>query len=127
MKTTLISALIIAGMAVTLWLGGCFAGGQKATPEQLPVNLSGVYGAPNNTADVWPVWSIQVVWYRSGGIYGDHVGPFLVQLQLPKRPTKEDVQKYVPQPVGLPGKWTVQAIYNITQVGQLPIGQNPTK
>ena len=28
MKTTIISILVIIGMAVTLWLGGCFSGGQ---------------------------------------------------------------------------------------------------
>lgn len=87
------------------------------TPEQLPVNATaGIYGVTSSTA-VWPVWSVQIVWFRSGGIYGDHVGPFLVQLQLPKAPTLGDVAKYVRQPDGLPGKWRPAAIYNVTQVG----------
>lgn len=122
-------AIIVAiGMALVFWLGGFQSGKGEVTPEQLPVSLEPMtYGAQAEAEAVWPVWSVQVVWYRSGGIYGDHVGPFLVQLQLPKRPTKADVARYVPQPAGLPGKWTVQAIYNVTQVGQLPIGQNPTK
>lgn len=118
MKTTIISALVIIGMTVTLCLSECFAGGQKVSPEQLPINLSGIYGVPNNTADVWPIWSLQVVWYRSGAIYGDHVGPFLVQLQLNRQPTLGDVAKYVRQPDGLPGKWKPAAIYNIVQVGE---------
>lgn len=117
MKTTIISALVIIGMAVTLCLSECFAGGQKPTPDQLPVNLSGIYGAPNNTAGVWPIWSLQVVWFRSGGIYGDHVGPFIVQLQLNRQPTLGDVEKYIRQPDGLPGKWRPAAIYNVSQVG----------
>lgn len=105
----------------------CNTQSPPVAPEQLPVNAAqGIYGVASTQA-VWPVWSVQIVWYRSGGIYGDHVGPFTVQMQFPNRPTKADVSKYVPQPKGLPGKWSVQEIYNVVQVGQNPIGQNPTK
>lgn len=104
----------------------CNTQSPPVAPEQLPVNASqGIYGVTSTQA-VWPVWSVQVVWYRSGGIYGDHVGPFTVQMQYPTKPGKTDVAKYVPQPAGLPGKWSVQAIYNVVQVGQAPIGQTPT-
>lgn len=122
-------AIIVAiGMALVFWLGGFQSGKGEVTPEQLPVSLEPMtYGAQAEASAVWPVWSVQIVWYRSGGIYGDHVGPFTAQMQYPNRPTKADVSKYVPQPKGLPGKWSVQDIYNVTQVGQNPIGQNPTK
>jgi len=117
-KAGIVTAAIIAAMGIVLWLGGFFAGKPEAKPEQLPLNLDGVFGAPNTTQDVWPIYSLQVVWYRSGAIYGDHVGPFLVQLQLPKAPTLGDVAKYVRQPDGLPGKWRPAAIYNVVQVGE---------
>lgn len=112
--------------AIAAMLAACNTQSPEVTPEQLPVNATaGIYGVTSTSA-VWPVWSVQVVWYRSGGIYGDHLGPFTVQMQYPTKPGKADVQKYVPQPAGLPGKWSVQAIYNVTQVGQAPIGQKPT-
>lgn len=121
-------AIIVAlGMALVFWLGGFQSGKGEVTPEQLPVSLEPMtYGAQAEAEAVWPVWSVQVVWYRSGGIYGDHLGPFTVQMQYPTKPGKADVARYVPQPAGLPGKWSVQAIYNVVQVGQAPIGQKPT-
>ena len=125
-KTITFGAIIVLlGALVTFFVGG-FQSGKPTpvTPEQMPVNATaGIYGVTSTSA-VLPVWSVQVVWYRSGAIYGDHVGPFTVQLQFKTKPTKDDVQKYVPHPKGLPGKWSVQAIYNVVQVGtQQPIEQ----
>jgi hypothetical protein len=100
----------------------CNTTAPEITPEQLPINATaGIYGVTSTQA-VWPVWSVQVIWYRSGGIYGDHVGPFTVQMQFKTKPTRDDVQKYVPQPAGLPGTWKVQTISNVVQIGaQQPI------
>ena len=121
-KAGIVTAAILAAMGIVLWLGGFFAGKPEVKPEQLPLTLDGVFGAPNTMQDVWPVWSVQVVWFRSGGIYGDHVGPFTVQMQFKTKPTRDDVQKYVPQPAGLPGTWKVQTISNVVQIGaQQPI------
>jgi hypothetical protein len=126
-KTITFGAIIVLmGALVTFFVGG-FQSGKPApvTPEQMPINATqGIYGVANTSA-FRPVWSVQVVWYRSGAIYGDHVGPFTIQLQYPTKPTKADVQKYVPQPAGLPGKWEVREIYNVVQVGgvQQPIEQ----
>lgn len=100
----------------------CNTTAPEITPEQLPINATaGIYGVTSTQA-VWPVWSVQIIWYRSGGIYGDHVGPFTVQMQFKTKPTKDDVQKYVPQPAGLPGTWKVQTVSNVVQIGaQQPI------
>ena len=108
--------------ALAAMFAACNTTTPEATPEQLPVNATaGIYGVASTTA-VWPLWSVQIIWYRSGGIYGDHVGPFTVQMQFKTKPTKDDVQKYVPQPAGLPGKWVVQTVSNVVQIGaQQPI------
>ncbi len=108
--------------ALAAMFAACNTTTPEATPEQLPVNATaGIYGVASTTA-VWPVWSVQIIWYRSGGIYGDHVGPFTVQMQFKTKPTKDDVQKYVPQPAGLPGTWKVQTVSNVVQIGaQQPI------
>ena len=108
--------------ALAAMFAACNTTTPEATPEQLPVNATaGIYGVASTTA-VWPLWSVQIIWYRSGGIYGDHVGPFTVQMQFKTKPTKDDVQKYVPQPAGLPGTWKVQTVSNVVQIGaQQPI------
>ena len=120
MKTTIISALVIIGMAVTLWLGGCFAGKpEPVTPEQ----LSGVFGTTNELS---PIWSVQVFFVRNTP-FGDYVGPINVQLQLKTKPTLEDAKQYIELPVKLRGTWSVDAIWNVVQIGakQEPIEQNP--
>ena len=108
--------------ALAAMFAACNTTTPEATPEQLPVNATaGIYGVASTTA-VWPLWSVQIIWYRSGGIYGDHVGPFTVQMQFKTKPTRDDVQKYVPQPAGLPGTWKVQTVSNVVQIGaQQPI------
>ena len=127
MKTTIISALVLIGMAVTLWIGGCFAGKpEPAPPEQLSGTLDGVFGTPNKTNEVFPIWSVQVFFIRNTP-FGDYVGPINVQLQLKTKPTLEDAKQYIKLPVKLRGTWTVEAIWNVTQIGakQEPIEQNP--
>lgn len=127
MKTTIISALVIIGMAVTLWLGGCFAGKpEPVTPDQLPVNLDGVFGTPNKANEVLPIWSVQVFFVRNTP-FGDYVGPINIQIQLKTKPTLEDAKRYITLPVKLRGTWSVDAIWNVVQIGakQEPIEQNP--
>ena len=113
---------LILFFALAAMFAACNTTAPETTPEQLPVNATaGIYGVASTQA-VWPVWSVQIIWYRSGGIYGDHVGPFTVQMQFKTKPTKDDVQKYVPQPAGLPGTWKVQTVSNVVQIGaQQPI------
>ena len=127
MKKTIISALVLIGLAVTLWLGGCFAGKpETAPPEQLSGILEGVFGTPNKTNEVLPIWSVQVFFGRNTP-FGDYIGPINVQLQLKTKPTLEDAKQYIKLPVKLRGTWTVEAIWNVTQIGakQEPIEQNP--
>lgn len=113
---------LILFFALAAMFAACNTTTPEATPEQLPVNATaGIYGVASTQA-VWPVWSVKIYWYRSGGIYGDHIGPDVVQMQYPTKPTKTDVQKYVPQPAGLPGTWKVQTVSNVVQIGaQQPI------
>ena len=128
MKTTIISALVIIGIAVTLWLGGCFAGKpEPVTPEQLHLAAgAGIFGTPNKANEVLPIWSVQVFFIRNTP-FGDYVGPINVQLQLKTKPTLEDAKQYIKLPVKLRGTWSVDAIWNVVQIGakQEPIEQNP--
>lgn len=98
----------------------------EVTPEQLPVNLEGVFGTPNKANEVLPIWSIQVFFVRNTP-FGDYVGPINVQLQLKTKPTLEDAKQYIKLPVKLRGTWSVDAISNVVQIGakQEPIEQNP--
>lgn len=125
MKPTIISALVVIGIAVTLWLGGCFAG--KPEPASLANNLEQVFGAPGNANEVLPIWSVQVFFIRSTP-FGDYVGPITVQIQLKQKPTLEDAKQYIKLPVRLRGTWAVDAIMNVVQVGRVetPIEQ-PSK
>jgi hypothetical protein len=128
MKATIISALIVVAMAVTLWVGGCFAGKpETANLEQMPVNSElGIYGTASTSA-VWPLWSVQVSWERKLPVYVDAYGPTTHLVQLANRPQLGDISKYIPQPYYLKGKYTATAVFNIVQVGakQEPIEQNP--
>lgn len=131
-KGITIGAIIVAiGAALTIWVGGCQSG-NKLTPEQLPLNATAqVYGMQSNRpeiADVWPIWSLQVVWRRQSVVYRDNVGPFLYQLQLKTRPTLADVEKLIPAPALGEGIYKPVLLLNIVQVGaQTPIGQPEPK
>ena len=124
---TIGAIIILLGALVTFFVGG-FQAGKPApvTPEQLPVNLEGVFGTPNKANEVLPIWSVQVFFIRSTP-FGDYVGPINVQLQLKTKPTLEDAKQYIKLPVKLRGTWSVDAIWNVVQVGakQEPIEQNP--
>ncbi len=122
-KITFGAIIVAIGIAITVWLGG-FTSNPKTTPEQLPVNASaGVYGNSPETADIWPVWSLQVIWKRQSVVYRDNVGPFLYQLQLKTRPTLADVEKLIPQPNLGEGIYKPVLLLNVVQVGdQQPIG-----
>lgn len=126
-KAGIVTAAILAAMGIVLWLGGFFAGKPEVKPEQLPLTLDGVFGAPNTMQDVWPVWSVQVSWERKLPVYVDAYGPTTHLIQLANRPQLSDIQKYIPQPYYLKGKYTATAVFSIVQVGarQEPVEQNP--
>mgnify|MGYP001371860200 CR=1 FL=1 len=120
--------IILLGALVTFFVGG-FQSGKPVpvTPEQLPVNASqGIYGTASTSA-VWPVWSVQVSWERKLPVYVDAYGPTTHLIQLANRPQLSDIQKYIPQPYYLKGKYTATAVFSIVQVGarQEPVEQNP--
>lgn len=112
--------------AIAAMLAACNTSTPEVTPEQLPVNLEGVFGTPNKANEVLPIWSVQVFFVRNTP-FGDYVGPINVQLQLKTKPTLEDAKQYIKLPVKLRGTWSVDAISNVVQIGakQEPIEQNP--
>ena len=112
--------------AIAAMFAACNTTTPEVTPEQLPVNLEGVFGTPNKANEVLPIWSVQVFFVRNKP-FGDYVGPINVQLQLKTKPTLEDAKQYIKLPVKLRGTWSVDAISNVVQIGakQEPIEQNP--
>ena len=112
--------------AMAAMFAACNTTTPEVTPEQLPVNLEGVFGTPNKANEVLPIWSVQVFFIRNTP-FGDYVGPINVQLQLKTKPTLEDAKQYIKLPVKLRGTWSVDAISNVVQIGakQEPIEQNP--
>ena len=112
--------------AIAAMFAACNTTTPEVTPEQLPVNLEGVFGTPNKANEVLPIWSVQVFFVRNTP-FGDYVGPINVQLQLKTKPTLEDAKQYIKLPVKLRGTWSVDAISNVVQIGakQEPIEQNP--
>ena len=118
---TIGAIIVMIGALITLFVGGFQSG--KGNIEQLPVSLDGpVYGAPVDAGQVGPVWSVQVAWQRRLPVYVDTYGPTLHQIQLNKKPTLEDVKKYVPAPAYLPGKYAPLSVFNVVQIGpELPV------
>jgi hypothetical protein len=112
--------------AIAAMFAACNTTTPEVTPEQLPVNLEGVFGTPNKANEVLPIWSVRVFFVRNTP-FGDYVGPINVQLQLKTKPTLEDAKQYIKLPVKLRGTWSVDAISNVVQIGakQEPIEQNP--
>ena len=117
---------LILFFALAAMFAACNTTAPETTPEQLPVNLEGIFGTPNKANEVLPIWSVQVFFVRNTP-FGDYVGPINVQLQLKTKPTLEDAKQYIKLPVKLRGTWSVDAISNVVQVGakQEPIEQNP--
>jgi len=118
---------LIFVFALAAMFAACNTTAPEATPEQLPVNASqGIYGVTSTQA-VWPVWSVQVSWERKLPVYVDAYGPTTHLIQLANRPQLSDIQKYIPQPYYLKGKYTATAVFSIVQVGarQEPVEQNP--
>ncbi len=125
-KLTLGAIIVAIGAALVFWLGGFTSGKDKVTPEKLPVDATaGIYGNRPETADIWPVWSIQVAWRSTSS--PDIYGPVTHQIQLQTKPTLADVEKYIPPPAYLAKRYKPLAVFNIVQIGpQLPV-ETPDK
>jgi len=118
MKNPILASIVLSLAMSVGYLVGCHKP-NKVTPEQLPVSLEpAVYGAPANRpeiADVWPVWSVQVAWRATNS--PDTYGPVTHLIQLKNKPTLADVQKFIPAPDYLPGKYKPLKVFNIVQIG----------
>lgn len=125
---TIGAIIVMLGALIAFFVGGFQSGKGEVTPEQLPVSLEPMtYGAQAEAEAVWPVWSVQVSWERKLPVYVDAYGPTTHLIQLANRPQLSDIQKYIPQPYYLKGKYTATAVFSIVQVGarQEPVEQNP--
>lgn len=115
---TIGAILVMIGALVTFFVGGFQSGKDHA-----PASIEGpVYSTVQDAGARWPVWNLQIAWQRRLPVYVDVYGPTTHQLQLNSKPTLADVQKYIPAPAYLPGKYVPLAVFNVVQIGpELPI------